>query len=299
MIDDISQDAKLYEIIKEDLNQMTEEEKKEFISILLDDYELRKKQKRLYEVNGEVPKIIIKSYYECIDDPQFDTLVSNFRRKYILNENKVESVHEKEEREGLGVVYEFVQDFSNLNNLNVYTLLTLHQLLYSKCPYPEAGGKFRPDNRYLPGSGTDITNYDLIPYEMQKLYLPVQELIKEGINIRETNNTKELIPYIDKCIELKCKLIKIHPFGDGNGRSIRAFINLLFKIANIPLVYIKNSEKYEYTQAMHLAVNEQDFSYIKTFYYYKICDSIIELDINYNEDKFQQKDVENSSSKRL
>ena len=138
----------------------------------------------------------------------------------------------------------------------------------------------------------------MIPSEIAKLYFPVQELIKEGYELAQHKEIEKIIPYIDKCIELKCQLIKIHPFADGNGRSIRAFINLLFKIADIPPIYIRNKEKLEYHKAMNLANNENNFENIKTFYYYKVCDSIIELDINYNEDKVLA-DQEKEESKKM
>ena len=54
----------------------------------------------------------------------------------------------------------------------------------------------------------------------------------------------------------------------------------MFKIRNIPPVYIKARERTAYHLAMNKANNEGDYSYINNFYRYKICDSIIELDIN-------------------
>lgn len=284
----MTDEENVYLMIKNDLKEMTKEEVNLYISLLLTDYETRKKEKRLYNTNDPIPKIVIESYFECIDNPHFDTLISNFRKKYILNENKIESVHNESERRGLGLVYEYIQNFNDIKNLNIFTLLKIHEILYSKVPHPEFGGKFRVQNIFLPGSGTDTTNYDLIPQAIQALYLPVQELIYEGVEIAKNKETKKIIPYIDKCVELKCKLIKIHPFYDGNGRSIRAFINLLFKIANIPLVYIRTAEKAEYGKAMQIAVNEEQYEDIKTFYYYKVCDSIIDLDIAYNEEKLNK-----------
>lgn len=289
----MNDDENVYLMIKNDLKLMTPDQVNLYISLLLNDYEIRKKEHRLYNVNDPIPKIVIESYFECVDNPQFNTLITNFRKKYILNENKVESVHEESERRGLRLVYEFIQNFDDLKNLNIFTLLKIHQILYSKVPYPEFGGKYRVQNIFLPGSGTDTTNYDLIPQAIQELYLPVQELIKEGVEISSNKETNKIISYIDKCIELKCKLIKIHPFFDGNGRSVRAFINLMFKIANIPLVYIKSAEKSEYGKAMQTAVNEGDLSAIKTFYYYKVCDSILELDIAYNEEKLNKDNFQN------
>ena len=45
-------------------------------------------------------------------------------------------------------------------------------------------------------------------------------------------------------------------------------------------IYIKANERTEYHKAMNLANNENDYTAIKQFYRYKVCDSIIELDIN-------------------
>ena len=72
----------------------------------------------------------------------------------------------------------------------------------------------------------------------------------------------------------------IHPFSDGNGRTIRAFTNKMLEDAGLPSIYIKASERAEYQAAMSLALGEGDYSFIKGFYRYKVCDSIIELDIN-------------------
>jgi len=68
------------------------------------------------------------------------------------------------------LVYEYIQNFEDINILNVFTLLRIHQIMYTKVPYPEFGGKFRTDNRYLPGTGTETTNYDLITQEIMKLH---------------------------------------------------------------------------------------------------------------------------------
>ena len=88
-----------------------------------------------------------------------------------------------------------------------------------------------------------------------------------------------LMDYIDRAIEIKCKLIEIHPFEDGNGRTFRALVNLLFRKINLPPIYVRKLEKREYIEAMDRAIRLKDTSSIKKFYYYKICDSIIELDI--------------------
>lgn len=259
---------------------LTDEEAREYISMMFDGYEKRKKEKRLFTSSDKIPMLIILTYYGFVKKPNFDSVVENFKKRYIYNESKMEEVHTNEEKNGLGLVYSYIQTKEDLNDINLYTLSDIHKILYSKSPYPEFGGTYRRDEVFLPTTGVDLTEPCYIVHEMNALRDEIDEIVKEGLELGKTNDIQKLIPYIDKCVELKCKLIKIHPFKDGNGRSIRAFINLLFRLANIPPIYIENKEKTPYHQAMNKAMGEEhNLEDIKGFYYYKICDSIIQLDL--------------------
>ena len=59
---------------------------------------------------------------------------------------------------------------------------------------------------------------------------------------------------------------------------------------------VKVNERTEYHKAMNKANNENDYTDIKNFYRYKICDSIIELDIN-NKVR-EEKDITRTKQKR-
>ena len=155
--------------------------------------------------------------------------------------------------------------------------------MFSKTPHPEAGGMIRTSNCYLKNSNLSTCPYDQIDKAIASLYLEFDELLKRGIEIgNEVNlsNEDRLIEYINDCLKLKCKLIQIHPFQDGNGRTMRALVNLLFKLANLPPIYVEVTEKSEYLDSLKKVDNENDYRYINKFYYYKICDSILELDVN-------------------
>ncbi len=250
-----------------------------FIKIIFESYQKRKQSGKLYSKDDHIPENIIKIFYSEINNPRFDSLIANFKREYINNENDIEDVHVKSERLGLGIAYEYIHKEIDYNKINIYEILKIHQLIYSKSPHPEFGGTFRNIPIYLPDSGVETEDWSNIPMVISKLYKPVKELINEGIQIGENHHIEKIIPYIDKCVELNCQLIKIHPFFDGNGRTIRTFTNLLFIIAKIPPIYIKKSERDEYGKVMNLALTENDLSQIKRFYYYKICDSLYELDV--------------------
>lgn len=277
--------------IIEYLKNMSENDAKQYIFMLFSGYEIMKKENKLYEGSIIIPQIIILTYYTCIRNPIFNNiyeqfkdkyLSKNFKERYLYNENKLEHVHTKEEQHGLRLVYDYIQKMDDFEQVNLYTITQIHRILFSETPFPEFGGRYRTEERYLPNTGIDLLSPSLITHEMNLLRSEIDEIVKEGLRLGNEIDPQKLITYINKCIELKCKLIKIHPFGDGNGRSIRAFINLLFRLANIPPIYIENKERQKYNEAMNEALGEGKDSKIKQFYYYKICDSIISLDINYN-----------------
>lgn len=160
------------------------------------------------------------------------------------------------------------------------TLMQLHYLLYSHTKNPDAGYYMRNDDRYLPGTGTELCTWAQIGPSLKLVDLEVQKLLDEAKRIKQAKDVDALNAFIDRCVELKCKLILIHPFFDGNGRTVRAFINILLEEAGLPPIYVKSNERTQYHTAMNLANNESNFTSIKAFYKMKICDSIIELDIN-------------------
>lgn len=102
----------------------------------------------------------------------------------------------------------------------------------------------------------------------------------------EYNNayTADLFTYINYCIKTCVEIIKNQPFGDGNKRTARALLNLMFKNRNIPPVYILKKERTVYKDALIKAIKDKDYTDIINFYYFKICDSIYELDIKQYKD---------------
>ena len=66
--------------------------------------------------------------------------------------------------------------------------------------------------------------------------------------------------------------------------------------ANIPPVYIENKEKYKYQEAMNNALVLNDYTDIFDFYNFKICDSIMALDLSVKND-ISYNDYEESKNK--
>lgn len=255
---------------------------REIICLMLDGYKKRKRDGSLYSGIKDIPSALVTLYWSFADKQDLGEIYNKFKRKYILNENNLEEIHNKKERLGLGEVYDFLSSFTDEHWINIYIILKIHQILYSKVDYSEFGGNFRTENCFISNSDVSTTPYHLISSEIASFYEPFEQLLKWGRDIKANNKTSELIDYINSVIELKCKLIKIHPFKDGNGRTCRALVNLLFKQVELPPVYIAKKEKDEYIKAMDSAVRLNDYDSIRGFYYYKICDSIVELDFDKN-----------------
>lgn len=238
----------------------------------------RKHKGILYSKNQTLPKELIKLYYELdVDDRHLDELKEQFVNHYIDCECILEDTHSNFERDGLKEMYDYIHSDEINNNFDIYTLLELHRKLYSKAPYPDAGGFIRNAPAHLNDVAIDLSPYYMIRQELKELDVEVKELLELGKIV--SKNPTRIFEYIERCVMLKCQLIKIHPFFDGNGRSIRGFINKLFLNAGLPSIYIYADESMQYKKAMGQALGDGDYTHIIDFCYYKICDSIFELDI--------------------
>ena len=189
--------------IIQELQKMDDKEAREYISTMFDGYLNKKKEKRLYENSNSIPIQIILTYYTCVNKPDFDNINVNFKKRYLYNENKLENVHTPEENAGLRLVYDFILNKNAGENINLYTISDIHEILYSKVAHPEYGGKYRTEERYLPGTGIDLTSPDLIVHEMNQLRYEIDKLVKEGASLGKNVEPEKLIKYIDNCIELK------------------------------------------------------------------------------------------------
>lgn len=246
-------------------------------------FSMYKSNRKNYNSYDFIPQNLIKLYYSKDNNhSDFSNIISTFKKKYIEQESKLEGVHTIEEIDGLGIVYDYIRSDDWQKCANIYIIMIINLYLFSLTPYPEAGGKIRNADCFLTDSNINTYPYNQIDKEIANLYLTFDSLLKEGQNLalnKSESNEDNLIEYINKCLKLKCKLIEIHPFPDGNGRTMRALVNLLFKVAGLPPIYVKLSERKKYLEAMNKAIAENNYQYINKFYYYKICDSILELDV--------------------
>lgn len=184
-------------------------------------YKYRKKVNKLYEEKAETPTNLIKMYYSLAPNKiEFDKMKKAFITKYINNESELEGTHDSIEINGLRAMYEYIHS-EDINYLfDVYTLKDLNAKLFSFTEHPEYAGDFRRFDVYLPGTGTELAEWSMIRPELNKLDIEIQKLLKDAQEINENFSTDRLLEYLDNCVVIGCKLIKVHPFGDGNGRKV-------------------------------------------------------------------------------
>ena len=257
---------------------MNNDEARFFISSMMYGYKKRKEQNRLYSDDDFIPENIITTYYDFVIKPEFSFVINEYKKQYVFNEARVEPNVSKEEIAGLGTIYDYIQTFDfDKDYFNIFTTsLVLHQKLYSKCPNPHFGGTLRDCDAIL---------YDL-PVEV-----PTANVAKERFNQYIATSNDIFIPleegdifgYINNTVSLTADLIYLQPFADGNKRTFRALQNLLFKRIDLPPVYIEVGEREEYKKNLAIAMTENDYNSLIRFYYYKICDAIMNLDISKSE----------------
>ena len=105
----------------------------------------------------------------------------------------MENVKSKYEKEGLSLVYDKIENgyFSNIKHIG--TLFLIHQIMYSKMPYSNYGGKIRNYNAFISGTEVETTDYTMVATELNDLNKDYIELIDMAKLIRETSSPNLII----------------------------------------------------------------------------------------------------------
>ncbi len=255
---------------------MPDKEARDFIWMVLNDYTKRKAYKKLSLEDRNIFQNIILTYLHYVEKPQFHIIIDVYKRLYINSESLIENNFSEEEVQGLAEVYDYISAFNfDKDYFNIFTTsLLIHIKLYSKCVGKEFGGKLRDSTAILYD-----TNYEVPDAETAKEFF--NGLIPISNEIFAPLEKGEIFEYIESCVILTVRLIRYQPFADGNKRTFRALLNLLLKRINILPIYIELEERQVYKQALLKAIKEEDYHDIINFYYYKICSSLVTLDLNH------------------
>ena len=147
--------------------------------------------------------------------------------------------------------YRYIKNLSqNKMEINERELLNIHSLILRTIEYDYAG-RYRNVRVQVQGSRYVFPNY-----------MKVAELMKD-LFIWYKANKNTLHPVI-LAGEMHERLVTIHPFLDGNGRTSRLLMNLILLQNGFPIVNIsgEKSERHEYYDALeeaHIESSKESF----------------------------------------
>lgn len=166
-------------------------------------------------------------------------------------------------------LYDHIFDKSNYDKIDIYSLSTLNKLLFSCMPYPEYGGKTRESNTLVLGIKFEVVDWHDVMAELGKTESLVDKVIKHHANYK----TSELIKLIAR---IHHRVTQIHPFHDGNGRTSRAFMNIMLMHIGLIPIYVKLESKNEYYAALELA-DRGNYDLLYEYLMKQLIESHIEL----------------------
>lgn len=144
--------------------------------------------------------------------------------KFLEESNAIEGVYDKEPLRKAQKAWEYV---FNLDKLNITDILETHRILMQGHLTGLELGGFRTVDVWVGGrKGAEPW---LVP-QLVKAWLKQLKSQKSEKEIKKSHITYE----------------KIHPFIDGNGRTGRIFMNWQRVKNGLPILILRENEKYEY-----------------------------------------------------
>lgn len=132
-------------------------------------------------------------------------------------------------------------------DLTKQDVMNIHKLILQKID-DENAGKYRNVPVAIAGSDVELPDPLKVPELMEEFFTWLK-------------NKSDIHPVI-VAADAHYKLVRIHPFIDGNGRTARLLMNLLLMQANYPITVIGNDKREDYINALekaHMTGDLNDF----------------------------------------
>lgn len=170
--------------------------------------------------------------------------------------------------------FDFVMQIvdTKITNITENNILDLHQHILKRIDDSNAG-RLRTVPVRIAGSAVIMPNS-----------LKVPELMNEFVAWLKQNN----IHPVTKAIDAHLKLVSIHPFTDGNGRTARLLMNLLLMQEGYPPAIILTEDRKKYIESIEkVQLGGSPSDYYKLMY--SAVDRSFEIYFNTLESKEQEK----------
>ncbi|MDR3256191.1 MAG: Fic family protein [Endomicrobium sp.] len=203
------------------------------------------------------------------------TYTSNALEGNSLNESETKVIIEdgitiggksiKEHNEALGhsQAYTFLEKLSENNQITESDILELHRLFYYRIDETKAG-KYRKEQVFISGTDYLPPKYKDIPSLMQKFIVSLPKL-------------KDVLHPVNYAATIHERIVTIHPFIDGNGRTARLVMNLALFQSGYPIVIIPPILQSDYISTIKLANKgniEPFYNFISSIEYESVKDYI-------------------------
>lgn len=157
------------------------------------------------------------------------------------------SLTEHQEAINHAEAFDYTQTLVNKKiwELTVKDILDIHSIILNKIDDTNKG-KYRNVAVRLRGSETILPNP-----------LKVLELMEEFINWLHSDNSENPVQI---AIDAHFKLVSIHPFVDGNGRTARLFMNLILMQVGYPPAIIRKEDRSVYINSLEKGQTKADLT---------------------------------------
>lgn len=157
------------------------------------------------------------------------------------------SLAEHQEAINHAEAFDYIQTLINKKRkeLAPKDILDIHSIILSKIDDANKG-RYRNIAVRLRGSETILPNP-----------LKVPELMEEFIKWLQSDNPDHTVQI---AIDAHLKMVSIHPFVDGNGRTARLLMNLLLMQAGFPPAIIRKEDRSVYINSLEKAQTKNDLS---------------------------------------
>ena len=156
----------------------------------------------------------------------------------------------------------------------------LHSLVV-KSSQSDIAGRYSPAPRVVSGSST------IFPHPLK-----VPELMQEF-----GSSLAQLPPTPEAAFEAHFRLVNIHPFADGNGRTARLLMNLLLVRDGYRPVAVRPEDRSEYLDSLEIALNRGDMSRFQMLMHRRLAETMTDYVRVVRETHENQRSLEESQQR--
>jgi Fic family protein len=160
------------------------------------------------------------------------------------------TIRELDETRNHGKCFEYLEKFlAEKKEIDEQVILDLHALVLRSID-DENAGKYRSIQVFISGDNKLPSKSSEISKEMQNF---LAWYIKN----------KDILHPVELAAKFHYKLVKIHPFIDGNGRLVRLCINLILMAKGYPMIIIPMVRRAEYISSLN---SSQDYHIFEKYF---------------------------------